>query len=230
MPAHEPVDGLVHQHLIRGMIDDGRCPSLEELSTALAIPIEEVTAALRRLEDNHGVVLHPHGCSVWMIHPFAASPSNTWLQKEDRGWWAPCMWCALGVATLVEGQVTIHAHIGGEAESVEIPVADGYPQTGSLYAHFALPPRHVWDNVHHYCAMLLPFKSEQQIDTWSARHGLPRGMAVPIEQAGALARAWYGKHANSDYRKWTPAEARKIFADVGLTGEFWDLDSKSDRF
>ena len=230
MSTHQSVDGVVHHHLIRGMIDAGRCSSAEDLSTVLDVPIQEIKTSLRRLEENHGVVLHPHGCFVWMVHPFAVSPSNTWVQQGDRGWWAPCVWCALGVATLVGGQVTIHGRIGGEAEPVRIPIKDGHPELTGMYAHFALPPKHVWDNVHHYCSMLLPFKTEQQIDAWSTRHGLPRGEAVPILRAAALARAWYGRHADPEYRKWTPQEAQKIFADVGLTGDFWELDSSSDRF
>ena len=230
MSTHQPIDGVVHERMISGMIDAGSCPSAEELSTALDVPIPEIKASLGRLEENHSVVLHPHQCSVWMIHPFAASPSNTWVQQSERGWWAPCMWCALGVATLVGGQVTIHARIGGAAESVRVPIEDGHPKVTGLFTHFALPPKYAWDNVHHYCAMLLPFKTEQQIDAWSARHRLPRGEAVSIAQTAALARTWYGRHADPDYRKWTPGEAQKIFADVGLTGEFWELDSSSDRF
>ena len=230
MTTHQPLDGLIHQRLVKGMIDAHCCPSPGELSKGLEVPLSEIKSSLQRLESNHGLVLHPHECSVWMIHPFAVSPSNTWIHKDHGGWWAPCMWCALGVAVLVGGKVTIHARIGGETEAVQIPVQDGYPEDTEIYAHFALPPKHVWDNVHHYCAMLLPFRAEQQIDDWSIRHRLPRGRAVPIMQAAALARAWYGKHAEPNYRKWTPVEAQKIFSDVGLTGAFWELDSDSDRF
>ncbi len=230
MTTHRPLDGLVHCHLVEGMIDSHRCPSPDALAKALSVSQSDVIASLQRLESNHGLVLHPHKCSVWMIHPFAVSPTNTWIQKNQAGWWAPCMWCALGVAVLVGGKVVIHAHIGGEADAVQIPVRDGFPENAEIYVHFAQPPKHAWDNVHHYCAMLLPFKSEQQIDKWSNHYGLPRGQAVPLEQTAALARTWYGKHAEPDYRKWTPAEAQKIFSDVGLSGAFWELDSDSDRF
>lgn len=227
---HEPLDGLVHQQLITGMIEYGRCLSPAELSTALDVSQADIDSSLRRLENNHGLVLHPHECSVWMIHPFSASPSHTWIYNETGGWWAPCMWCALGIAVLVGGKLTIDARIGGEAEKVRIPVRDGHPDSPDCYVHFALPPKYAWNNVLHFCAMLLPFKTEQQIDDWSDRHGLPRGQAVPIVQAAALARAWYGKHAESDYKKWTPAQAQDIFSGIGLTGPFWALDSSSDRF
>jgi len=230
MTTHRPLDGLVHHQLVKGMIDSHRCPSPDALATALNVPRSDVNASLRRLETNHGLVLHPHECSVWMIHPFAVSPSNTWIQKKQEGWWAPCMWCALGVAVLVGGKVVIHARIGGEAEAVQFSVQDGVPENAETYVHFAQPPKRAWNNVHHYCAMLLPFRFEQQIDEWSNRHGLPRGEAVPLEQAAALARKWYGRHAEPDFRKWTSEEAQKIFSDVGLTGAFWALDNTSDRF
>ena len=111
MTTHRPLDGLVHCHLVEGMIDSHRCPSPDALAKALNVSQSDVIASLQRLESNHGLVLHPHKCSVWMIHPFAVSPTNTWIQKNQAGWWAPCMWCALGVAVLVGGKVVIHVNI-----------------------------------------------------------------------------------------------------------------------
>lgn len=230
MTDHVPLDGRIHQRLINGMIDAGRCPSNDDLARACGVAPAESQASLQRLACNHGLVLHPNDDTVWLVHPFAASPSNFWVQKDGNGWWAPCMWCALGVAVLVGGTVNIHARIGGEAESIQMSVDDGYPEDIGILAHFALPPKRAWDNVHHYCAMLLPFRNERQIDDWSNRHGLPRGVAVPIAQAAALARSWYGAHANSDYRKWTLPEAQQIFSDVGLTGPFWNLGAGTERF
>ena len=151
-------------------------------------------------------------------------------RRGARGWWAPCMWCALGVATLVGGAVTIHARLGGEAEPIALSVIDSHPQRDDVWVHFPLPPQQAWDNVHHFCAMLLPFLDEAAIDAWSARHGLPRGTAVPLDQAAALARLWYDRHADPDYVKWTPTEAQQIFTTVGLTGPFWTLDTTGERF
>jgi hypothetical protein len=81
-----------------------------------------------------------------------------------------------------------------------------------------------FDNVYHYCATVLPFRSEGDIDAWSRRHAIPRGAVVPIAQVAELARLWYGKHADRDWKKWSVAQAREIFEQVGLTGPFWDLE------
>ena len=89
MTTHQPLDGLIHQRLVKGMIDAHCCPSPGELSKGLEVPLSDIKSSLQRLESNHGLVLHPHECSVWMIHPFAVSPSNTWIHKDHGGWWAP---------------------------------------------------------------------------------------------------------------------------------------------
>lgn len=66
------------------------------------------------------------------------------------------------------------------------------------------------------------------------RHRLPRGRAMPMPQLARLAARWYGRHADADWRKWSRAEAQAIFAQMGLTDEFWHLAASdaigSERF
>jgi hypothetical protein len=54
---------------------------------------------------------------------------------------------------------------------------------------------------------------------------MPRGALVTLEQTWSLARAWYERRLDPDYRRPTPAEATAAFASAGLTGSFWDLES-----
>jgi hypothetical protein len=73
-------------------------------------------------------------------------------------------------------------------------------------------------------AGVLPFRSEADVNAWSRRHAIPKRSVVPIAQVAELARAWYGKHADRDWQKWSIAQAREIFGRVGLTGSFWALE------
>jgi hypothetical protein len=50
-----------------------------------------------------------------------------------------------------------------------------------------------------------------------------RGAAMTIPQAWALSQQWYGNRLAPDFRRPTIDEAHAIFANVGLTGSFWDL-------
>jgi len=147
------------------------------------------------------------------------------------GWWAPCIRCGLGIATLAGGEVRIETRFGGEREPLSIFVRDGVViSTEPLLAHFAIPPKYAWENVHLHCALLLPFRSAPQVESWCERHAVPLGETVPIKQAALLAREWYGGYADAHWHKWSKAEAQSIFRRVGLTSAFWDLGSDVGGF
>lgn len=131
---------------------------------------------------------------------------------------------------MVGGDVTIHARIGGEAEDVDIHVVAGEVVEKDLCVHFAIRPQVAWDNVHHHCACLLPFRTASDVPAWSERHGIPVGAVVPIETVARLGREWYGRHCDPDWRKCTVAEANAIFKRVGLEGPFWALDERDGAY
>ena len=149
------------------------------------------------------------------------------------------MWCALGIVTLASRRyanirLNIHATLEGETDRIVIEIKDSCivnsAQT-SLVVHFPLPLKCAWNNVHHFCACVLPFKSEDDVKAWCTRHGLTYGQTVPILQAFNLAKVWYGKHADADWVKCNVVEAQAIFESVGLSGPFWALISgNADRF
>jgi hypothetical protein len=225
----EAVIARAHHALVQRLVRGGPAPRAIDVAADLGVTDDDARAALRRLEEVHGVVLHPDG-EPWVVHPFSLSPTATWVEAgADGGWWAPCTWCALGICALVGGRAIVRTRIGGEREEVEIAVDDGDTRA-DLLVHFAIPPRRAWVNVHHHCAMVLPFRDAAAVDRWSARHGLPRGEVVPIGTVAALSRSWYGRHADPDWRKWTTAEAGALFRSVGLTSAFWALDGGVERF
>jgi hypothetical protein len=219
----------IHHYLVRGLIDDGFAPDIGKLQELLEVDASTVKEALKRLEASHSIVCHPGRAVPWVIHPFSLSPTATWVQSAQRGWWAPCIWCALGVAALVGENVVIHSRVGGEAEDLDLHICDGAVREDSIVTHFAVPLRGAWDNVHHYCATVLPFRSEADVEAWSRRHAIPKGAVVPIAQVAELARLWYGKHAARDWKKWSVAQAREIFEQVGLAGPFWALESNEEE-
>jgi len=226
-----PASSRLHYELVRGLIQNGSSPTKYELAALLGITPAELEDQFRALAAIHGVVLHPHTPAPWIVHPFSLTPTLNWIEGRGRSWWAPCIWCALGVATLVGGDVRIHSRYGAEGESVTIPVTNGRPIGFPTTAvHFAIPPASAWNNVHEHCAMVLPFHSTQEIPQWCARHGLPQGEAVPLHQVAELASVWYGSHAEPDWHKWSVAEAQKIFHQAGLRSSFWNLEPREGKF
>src|SRR5262249_32604807 len=118
MTKESKLDSAIHYYLVRGLIDDGFAPDFARLQELTAADPASVAGAFKRLEASHSVVCHPGHAAPWVIHPFSLSPTATWVEGSERGWWAPCVWCALGIAALVDDDVIIHARIGGEAEDI----------------------------------------------------------------------------------------------------------------
>jgi len=221
----------LHYELISGLIATGACPTTTDLALRFHVAPSEIDDQLRALAEMHGAVLHPHRPAPWVVHPFSLTPTINWIEGRSRSWWAPCIWCAFGVATLVGGEVRIHSRYGAECDAIIVPVRDGEPLGfESVVVHFAVRPARAWDNVHEHCSMVLPFRNADEVARWCNRHSLPRGEAVPLHQVAAFAKVWYGSHADPNWHKWSVTEAQEIFRQAGFTSAFWNLEGKDGRY
>lgn len=229
--ADEIALSRIHHELIRGLIESGTCPKNSELGQRFALGTVQIEELLRGLAEIHGLVLHPHVCEPWIVHPFSLTPTIHWIKGQQGNWWAPCVWCALGIAALIRGEAQIHTRIGGEAEPLTLQVIDGRPVGfDDICIHFAIPPARAWQNVHQHCSMVLPFRSRQDIHDWCKRHQFPYGEAVPLHQVARLAQLWYGTYADVNWHRWTVTEAQDIFREAGLVSSFWDLGEEKGKF
>jgi hypothetical protein len=75
---------------------------------------------------------------------------------------------------------------------------------------------------------MLFFRGEEQVNAWCAANALPRRPLVTLDQLWKLSVAWYSNRLTPDARRPGPDEMRRIFADIGLEGPFWD--PQSDKF
>ncbi len=72
---------------------------------------------------------------------------------------------------------------------------------------------------------MLPFRSEEHLGKWLKDWNLLRGAILSLDQCWRLAQAWYGEDRREpNWRRKTVAEAQTLFAELGLTGSFWDLE------
>jgi Alkylmercury lyase len=220
----------LHHAIVRHVVDEGCAPSRSALAEHFGVDVNEVADALIALQDIHGVVLHPHTPEVWIVHPFSTAPTPFVVRRGSRLWWGNCAWCSLGIAGLLGGNsVTIDTTLGAEGQAVRIHI-DGGRVKENLWVHFPIPMSRAWDNVIFTCSTMLVFDSEAAIDDWCTRHGFPRGDAQPIQRAYEFASVWYGRHLDTDWRKWTTAEARRMFTQFGFNGPIWDLPESGERF
>jgi Alkylmercury lyase len=220
----------LHYAIIKYIIDYGFAPGAATLSEILGVSISEIEEGLFALQEYHGVVLHPKEPKIWVIHPFSLAPTN-FLVKSSKGiWWGNCAWCSLGVAALLNEDVTITTRFGAYDEQVVIHITGGKVIEENLFIHFPIPMKKAWDNVIYTCSNMLVFKNEEQINLWTERHNIPKGDIQPISNVWEFSKKWYGNHLNPRWEKWTMQEAKEIFAQFNLTNKTWDLETSGSRF
>ncbi len=220
----------LHYILIKRIIEDGYAPSNESLAKHFGTDEAEVTKALHALQEYHGVVLHPDQPKVWVIHPFSLAPTNFYVTSEQGQWWGNCAWCSLGVAALLNTDVTISTTIGAEGQPISINIKNGKIIEENLFIHFPIPMRNAWDNVMYTCSNMLVFEHEEQVKSWSKRHDIPLGDIQPIQRIWEFSKKWYGNHLNPNWKKWTSEEAKNLFREFELTHPTWELEASEKRF
>jgi hypothetical protein len=71
---------------------------------------------------------------------------------------------------------------------------------------------------------MLFFRSEEHVDRWCAQWRLSRGAVLTLGQGWRLAQAWFGEDRRiPQWRRRTVDETEALFAELGLTGDFWAL-------
>jgi len=220
----------LHYRIIKGIIDNGFAPSIDDLADNFKSDREEVKNKLLDLQEYHGVVLHPNEPKVWVIHPFSLAPTNFYVKSKKGEWWGNCAWCSLGVATLLNEDVTITTTVGGETKQVQITIVNGEIQERNYFIHFPIPMKNAWDNVIYTCSNMLVFENEEQINNWTKKHNIPKGDIQPIEKIWRFSKKWYGNHLNPQWTKWTIDDAKQIFKEFELEGKIWNLGDSKERF
>jgi len=213
----------LHTAIIRHVAERGFAPSNSNLCARLGWDEIKLRAVLAHLADIRGVILKPNTTDVWAIHPFTLMPTPTWVETTQRGWWANCAWCALGIGAALREDIRIVSRLGAERETTEFVVRGGRANEQQLVLHFPFPPSEWWNNPYNPCGAILFFSSHHEIDGWCARHGLPKGEAIDIAAGIGLARAWFGDYLEPTWRRKSPDEARQVFRSLGLTSTFWQL-------
>ncbi|SHF79035.1 alkylmercury lyase family protein [Flavisolibacter ginsengisoli] len=220
----------LHYHIIKGIIENGFATTIDQLADTLNAGKQEVIKGLYELQEYHGVVLHPKEPKVWVIHPFSLAPTNFFVRSEKGEWWGNCAWCSLGIAALLKEDLKITTTIGGETKQIEINILNGAVQEKNLFVHFPISMKKAWDNVIYTCSNMLVFENEEQVNSWTRKHNIPKGDIQPIEKIWDFSKRWYGNHLNPEWTKWTVDDAKRIFKEFQLEGEIWNPGDSKERF
>jgi hypothetical protein len=129
-----------------------RCPSIAEVAADLRCPVSEVATAFQELAAAHMLVLQPGSGEVLMANPLSAVPTpfvvETQADGATRSWYGNCIWDALGVIAMLQGDGRVLTSCGCCGESMTVSVRQGRVEaTPQGLVHFAIPARHWWDDI-----------------------------------------------------------------------------------
>lgn len=219
----DELQNKIRYQVNRFIFDNGYAPAVEQLAGLLNLSENEIENGLTALANNHAIVLHPGSFNIWVAHPFALFPTLFWVETAEKQWWGNCPWCSLGIASLTKTDTNIFTKLKGEREPLKIEIKSNKIIQQNYLVHFPIPAGKFWDNVIYTCSMMLIFKDENEIDAWCQQHNKPRGEVLPIEQVWELAQIWYGNYLDIGFKRKTKEIAQSMFAQVGLTSDFWKL-------
>lgn len=200
-----------------------RCPPTCDVADLLGLSVDAVQQAYLRLQTAHCLLLHPHSTEPWVVHPFALAPGACWVDTPRGGYWANCLYCAIGICAALQCDGEITTRLGGEAETVKYVLKDGRISHAQHVFHLGVPPRQWWDNVIYSCSSFQPFADPSHVAPWCSRHGMPQGYVMPMDTLAAFAADWYGAHLQRPWRKRSVEDVERLFASHGLTGDFWAM-------
>ncbi|HYX77618.1 MAG TPA: organomercurial lyase [Gaiellaceae bacterium] len=132
-------DLALRNRIYSQLVELGRVPMIAETGGD--------ESALRRLHEEHALVLEADGSAIRMAAPFSGVPTPYRVEAGGREWFGNCAWDALGIpaALGVDGRVSATCLDCGGA--LEVEVRSGRPDPDDLVAHFLLPARRWWDDI-----------------------------------------------------------------------------------
>ena len=138
--------------LYQMFVAGGRCPTKQEVASALNCSLPDVTAAYRELAGAHMLVLQPGSGEVLMASPLSAIPTPFVVETHDkaavRSWYGNCIWDGLGVIAMLraDGRVLTSCACCGEGMTVGVSNGTVVSEPAGI-VHFAIPARRWWDDI-----------------------------------------------------------------------------------
>lgn len=147
MDPNQAFDTAVRLEVYRFFVDEARPPVPAELAVVLGIDQASVEDALRRLADEHVLVLAPGTPYIWMANPLSAIPTPFSVEVEGRKMFGNCIWDALGIVAMLGGTGTVTTWCADCHERLSLTVDDNRLSSGEGVVHFAVPAAHWWEDI-----------------------------------------------------------------------------------
>lgn len=131
----------------RLFVEKAETPSLSDAAAEAGIAPEEAAEGLRRLHEQHAVVLDRETGEIRMLNPFSAVPTAYRVHAAGRSWYANCAWDAFGVCAALHADGRIETSCPDCAQPTAVDVAGARPDDDGLLFHCLVPAARWWDDI-----------------------------------------------------------------------------------
>lgn len=222
-----PTPRQVRDAVYHTFADEGRAPSIAELSERLGLSINSVEQSLRTLADEHALVLNKQGDAVRMAHPFTAAPMAFVVTPkdglDDRRWWGGCAWDSFGISAALHLEVRIDTACPECGAHLSYFAGPDTPPPDGLAVRFPKPARQWWDDVVGTCTMIRMFCDDEHANRWGSTHARESGYVADAVAVWKLADPWYGDRLDPRFKPHSREHNQNLLAECGLRGDFWEL-------
>ena len=143
-------DTTVKLTIYQTIVETTRPPSATQVARELGSSVAEVEEAFRALAGKRLLVLEPGTMgTIRMAPPFSGIETPFLVRVREKGYYANCVWDALGVPAALHQDARIMASDGQTGEPLELEVRNGAPLDDPYLSHFAVPAARWWDDIIH---------------------------------------------------------------------------------
>lgn len=143
----DELDARVRTQIYDSFLTEGKAVRADELARRVGSSPAEVKDSLARLADAHMLVLQPESGEILMANPFSAVPTPFRVEAEGRGWWANCIWDALGVCAMAGVDAVVLTSCPDCGEGMTLRVNSNRLEPSQGVVHFAVPAARWWEDI-----------------------------------------------------------------------------------
>jgi Alkylmercury lyase len=204
-------------------------PVIEELIAGFSTSREECRKALLSLESQRLLVLLPGTDRILMAHPFSGIVTPFCAATANgKRYFANCAWDAIAFHVMLQEDVSITSFCHQCGRPIDVTLSGqrvGHASPVTTVVFLALPAAQWWKDIILSCSnTMVFFCSTEHQSEWSRRTGASdAGAVLTIQQVITLSIPIYRTKMALDYQRPSVAVLRAHFAEMGLTGAFWDL-------
>jgi hypothetical protein len=127
--------------------ETARRPSPGDVAERVAVPVDEVLDAYRRLRAQRVLVLEDDEASIRMAPPFSGVATQHRVDAGGLSYFANCAWDALGIPAALHQAATVHSRCEQSREPLRLEVGLSDIEPSDWLFHCAVPAAHWWDDI-----------------------------------------------------------------------------------